>query len=226
MSSLDVAGFESLLRWNHPTLGAIAPDEFIPIAETTGLIVPIGNWVLDHACRQLAAWRDDPRVRRDVWMAVNLSAQQLGQPHLVDRIAEAIDHAGVPPMSIHLEVTESVLMDDVDSALGTIIALKEHGVRVSIDDFGTGYSSLSYLSRLPIDTIKIDRSFLRDLGGAGHDRSIVRAMTALADALHLDVVAEGIELPDQLGILRELGAPSDRGSCGAGRSIRLPQWNG
>jgi EAL domain-containing protein (putative c-di-GMP-specific phosphodiesterase class I) len=144
-------------------------------------------------------------------MAVNLSAQQLGQPLLVERIADAIEGADVPPMLIHLEVTESVLMDDVDSALGTIVALKEHGVRVSIDDFGTGYSSLSYLSRLPIDTIKIDRSFLRDLGGAGHDRSIVRAMTALADALRLNVVAEGIENPDQLRILRELGCAFGQG---------------
>ncbi len=211
LSSLDIAGFESLLRWNHPTLGAIAPDEFVPIAETIGLIVPIGNWVLDHAFRQLAEWRDDSRVRRDVWMAVNLSAQQLGQPHLVERIAGAIDRAGVPPSLIHLEVTETVLMDDVDSALGTIIALKERGVRVSIDDFGTGYSSLSYLSRLPIDTIKIDRSFLRDLGTTGHDRSIVRAMTALADALDLDVVAEGIELPDQLRVVRELGCAFGQG---------------
>ena len=212
LSTLDVAGFESLLRWNHPTLGAIAPAEFIPIAETIGLIVPIGTWVVDHAFRQLAEWRDDPRVRRDLWMAVNLSAQQLGQPDLVVRIARAIERAGVPPSLIHLEVTETVLMDEVDSSLATIIALKEQGVRVSIDDFGTGYSSLSYLSRLPIDTIKIDRSFLRDLGAAGHDRSIVRAMTALADALALDVVAEGIELPDQLRALRELG-------CGFGQGF-------
>jgi diguanylate cyclase (GGDEF)-like protein len=211
LTSLDVAGFESLLRWNHPTLGPITPDEFIPIAETTGLIVPIGSWVLDQAFRQLAAWRDDPRVRRDVWMAVNLSAHQLGQPHLVDRIAAAIERAAVPPALIHLEVTESVLMDGVDDALTTIIALKALGVRVSIDDFGTGYSSLSYLSRLPIDTIKIDRSFLRDLGGDGHDRSIVRAVTALADALQLGVVAEGVELPDQVGILRELGCTYGQG---------------
>jgi diguanylate cyclase (GGDEF)-like protein len=212
LSTLAVAGFESLLRWNHPTLGAIAPAEFIPIAETIGLIVPIGTWVVDHAFRQLAEWRDDARVGRDLWMAVNLSAQQLGQPDLVARIARAIERAGVPPSLIHLEVTETVLMDEVDSSLATIIALKEQGVRVSIDDFGTGYSSLSYLSRLPIDTIKIDRSFLRDLGAAGHDRSIVRAMTALADALALDVVAEGIELPDQLRALRELG-------CGFGQGF-------
>ena len=132
------------------------------------------EWVVDHAFRQLAEWRDDPRVGRDLWMAVNLSAQQLGQPDLVASIARAIEQAGVPPSLIHLEVTETVLMDEVDSSLATIIALKEQGVRVSIDDFGTGYSSLSYLSRLPIDTIKIDRSFLRDLG-ADRSRSIDRA---------------------------------------------------
>ncbi|MBK5334012.1 MAG: EAL domain-containing protein [Ilumatobacteraceae bacterium] len=213
LATCEVAGFESLLRWDHPELGSIPPAEFIPIAEATGLILRIGIWVLDHSLQQLAAWRADPRVPRDLWMSVNVSAQQLIDPRLVEHVRAAAEHAGVPATAVHLEITESVLMDRVDNALGTIVELQSFGFSVSIDDFGTGYSSLSYLSRLPIDTVKIDRSFVGGLGAGatGHDPSIVRAMIALADVLDLDVVAEGVELASQLDFLTELGCTFGQG---------------
>jgi diguanylate cyclase (GGDEF)-like protein len=208
-----VVGVESLLRWDHPELGTITPDEFISIAEATGQILPIGAWALDHSLRQLAAWRSDPLLPPNLWMAINMSAQQMAQPHLVDLLCSAIDRAGVPPSALHLEIAESVLMDRVDKALRTIVEIQRVGISVSIDDFGTGYSSLSYLSRLPVDALKIDRSFVGGLGnGARNDTSIVHAMMALARSLHLDVVAEGVETAGQLVILRELG-------CGYGQGF-------
>jgi diguanylate cyclase (GGDEF)-like protein/PAS domain S-box-containing protein len=228
LTTCEVAGFESLLRWNHPELGSIPPAEFIPIAEATGMILQIGVWVLDHSLRQLAAWRADPRVPQDLWMSVNVSAQQLMDPRLIDQIRAAAERAGVPPAAVHLEITESVLMDRVDNALGTIVELQSFGFSVSIDDFGTGYSSLSYLSRLPIDTVKIDRSFVAGLGAGatGHDPSIVRAMIALANVLDLDVVAEGVELTSQLDFLTELGCTYAQGFLWS-KSLRAPdalQW--
>ena len=222
LAGLEVAGFESLLRWVHPELGAITPDEFIPIAETTGLIRSIGAWVLDQSVRQLAVWRADPGFRPDLWMAINVSARQLAEPDFVDQVASAIERAGVPGGAVHLEITESVLMDRVDNALRTIIELQASGVSMSIDDFGTGYSSLSYLSRLPVETIKIDRSFVNGLSGvAGHDTSIVRAIVALADVLALKVVAEGVETSEQLELLGELGCTYGQGWLWS-RSLRPP----
>ena len=220
----DVAGFESLLRWDHPELGSIPPAEFIPIAEASGMILRIGVWVLDHSLQQLAAWREDPRVPHDLWMSVNVSAQQLIDPRLVEHVRAAADQAGVPAEAVHLEITESVLMERVDNALGTIVELQSFGFSVSIDDFGTGYSSLSYLSRLPIDTVKIDRSFVAGLGAGatGHDPSIVRAMIALAEVLDLDVVAEGVELSSQLDFLTELGCTYGQGFLWTG-SLSAPR---
>ncbi|HEX4980177.1 MAG TPA: EAL domain-containing protein, partial [Ilumatobacteraceae bacterium] len=211
VASLETAGFEALLRWEHPDLGTILPEEFVPIAETSGLILQIGAWVLERASRQVASWRADERVPPGLWMAVNLSASQLAQPHLADHVEAIIREAGAPAAAIHLEIAESVLMDRIDNALNTIVELQAVGVSVSIDDFGTGYSSLSYLSRLPVDTIKIDRSFVSGLGGAGHGTSIIRATIALADTLDLDVVAEGVELAGQLELLRELGCTYAQG---------------
>ncbi|MEP7203321.1 MAG: EAL domain-containing protein [Ilumatobacteraceae bacterium] len=213
LSTGEVAGFEALLRWNHVVLGSIPPAEFIPVAEATGLILRIGVWVLDRSLQQLAEWLADPRVGKDLSMAINVSAQQLGDPRLVDQVRDATVRAGVPASSVHLEITESVLMDRVDNALATIVELQSAGFSVSIDDFGTGYSSLSYLSRLPIDMVKIDRSFVGGLGASatGHDPSIVRAMIALADALELNVVAEGVELEAQLDFLTELGCTYGQG---------------
>ena len=207
----SVAGFEALLRWNHPTLGAIGPDEFIPLAEATGHIVPIGNWVLDEAVRTLAQWRRVPGVRADLWVAVNISTPQLGRPELVDHVAEVLRQADVPGELLHVEITESLLMDRVEEAMSRLGELRALGAKVSIDDFGTGYSSLSYLNRLSIDTLKIDRSFIDDLCSGDTDASIVRAITALAASLGLEVVAEGVETAEQLAVLRELGCSYGQG---------------
>lgn len=197
-------GFEALARWSHPELGRIAPDEFIPIAEQAGLILPIGQWVLGEALRQLASWRAGGQVASGTRLAVNLSTVQLSQSDLVERVQDAISLAGVPPELLQLEITETMLLDRVDIALDVISALRELGVSISIDDFGTGFSSLSYVDRLPIDALKIDRSFVSTLGESGDD-SIVRAIAALADSLDLDVIAEGIETPEQLAVLQRLG---------------------
>ncbi|MHB1138124.1 MAG: sensor domain-containing protein, partial [Microthrixaceae bacterium] len=207
----SVAGFEALLRWNHPALGPVGPDEFIPLAEATGLIVPIGDWVIEESVRQLAEWRRLPSVRDDLWVAVNLSTSQLGRAGLADHVATTLRDAALPAELLHLEVTESLLMDRVEHAMATLAELRRMGARVSIDDFGTGYSSLSYLNRLSIDTLKVDRSFIQDLGTAGHDPSIVRAITALAASLGLTVVAEGIESPEQVPIVAELGCDFGQG---------------
>jgi diguanylate cyclase (GGDEF)-like protein/PAS domain S-box-containing protein len=206
----SVAGFEALLRWEHPVLGAVGPDEFVPIAETTGLIVPIGDWVIEEAVRQLAEWRRIPAVRDDLWVAVNLSTSQLGRPELVGHVDMTLRAEGLPPGLLHLEVTESLLMDRVEHAMSTLAELRWIGARVSIDDFGTGYSSLSYLNRLSIDTLKVDRSFIQHLGGDGFDASIVATIAALGGSLGLSVVAEGIETEAQLAMLVELG-------CGYGQ---------
>jgi len=211
LSSREVAGFEVLLRWTHPELGNIAPDEFIPLVESTGLILDIGKWVLATALDQLAAWRGDARVSRDLWIAINVSALQLAHPHFAEDVMTAIERADIPASALHLEITESVLMDRVERAMPTLIDLKAIGVRLSIDDFGTGYSSLSYLSRLPVDVIKIDRSFVSGLQGAGHDASIVRMMIALATTLSLDVIAEGIEHAEQAEVLSGLGCRYGQG---------------
>ena len=211
LTTLQVAGFEALLRWRHPVLGAIAPDDFIPAAETTGLIVPISDWVLAQALGELQRWRTDPRTRADLWMAVNISAHQLKEPDLVQRIMATVDLTGVPAGSVHLEITESATMDRIGSALATLSDLRSRGVRISIDDFGTGHSSLSYLSRLPIDVIKIDRSFVGRLLGRANDTSIVKAIVAMATTLRLDVIAEGVETAQQLAILRDLGCGEGQG---------------
>jgi diguanylate cyclase (GGDEF)-like protein/PAS domain S-box-containing protein len=211
LTSGAVAGFEALLRWDHPTLGAVGPDEFIPLAETTGLIGPIGDWVIEQAVRQLAEWRNQPAVRDDLWMAVNLSTSQLGRGGLTEHVAAVLQRTGQPAELLHLEVTESLLMDRVEHSMQTLAQLRRLGARVSIDDFGTGYSSLSYLNRLSIDTLKVDRSFIQDLGTPGHDPSIVRAITALAGSLRLSVVAEGIESADQVPIVAALGCDFGQG---------------
>lgn len=212
LTSGSTAGFEALIRWNHPTLGAIAPDEFIAIAEHTGSIVAIGSWVLETSFRQLAAWRGDPRVPAGLWMAVNVSAHQLSRLEFVEQVTDLLTEVGVPAAAVHLEITESILMDRVDNAVAVVSGLSAKGIEISIDDFGTGYSSLSYLSRLEVDSIKIDRSFISDLNTSGQGTSIVNAMVTLARTLDLRVVAEGIELDEQLDVLIELG-------CGFGQGF-------
>ncbi len=209
--SLRTVGFEALLRWTHPDLGQISPVEFIPIAESDRLICPIGNWVVDHAVQQLAEWHLDPRVPDELWVAINVSAQQLSQGGLADRVRAAIRRTGVPAATVHLEITESVLMDRIDHALSTIAELHSIGVNLTIDDFGTGYSSLSYLSRLPVNFLKIDRSFVDALDETGAGTSIVRAIITLARSLELGVVAEGVETTQQLETLQALGCTNGQG---------------
>ncbi len=211
LSTLTTAGFEALLRWQHPDLGTIAPLEFIPLAEASGEIVAIGDWVVEQAAHQLAVWRADRRTPEHLSMAINVSATQLAQPLFADRVVAIVRSEGLPRAAIHLEITESVLVDRIDNALRTIEELHSVGFNVSIDDFGTGYSSLNYLSRMPVDTLKIDRAFVAGLTEPGPAVSIVRTITALADALQLDTVAEGIELPQQLERLKELGCRYGQG---------------
>ncbi len=210
LRSLRTIGFEALLRWTHPDLGPISPAEFIPIAESDRLIGPIGTWVIDKVTQQLAEWLQDARVPNDLWISVNVSAQQLSLGGLADRVGDAIQRTGVPAAALHLEITESVLMDRIENALPTIADLHSRGVNLTIDDFGTGYSSLSYLSRLPVHSLKIDRSFVNALSATG-GTSIVHAMITLGQSLALDIVAEGVETSQQLEALRALGCTNGQG---------------
>jgi diguanylate cyclase (GGDEF)-like protein/PAS domain S-box-containing protein len=203
-------GLESLVRWTHPRLGEVSPSSFIPVAEDCGLIVPIGALVLDRAVSMLAGQQRVPG-REHLWVSVNLSAPQLADVELVGTVEAALRRCDVRPDRLHLEVTESVLMDRVEGSLETLEALRRLGVVLSVDDFGTGYSSLSYLKRLPIQTLKIDRSFIDGLGADPHDTSIVRAIGALANALSLDLVAEGVETEQQRAALEELGCELAQG---------------
>jgi diguanylate cyclase (GGDEF)-like protein len=198
--SFRLVGAEALLRWHHPERGTIAPDDFIPIAEETGLIVPLGQWVLNEACRQVSVWSKSPIGT--VPVSINISSHQFRNNGLVGDVLDAIAAAGIKPTDIELEITESVLLQDVEKTLVELNALKEAGVSLSIDDFGTGYSSLSYLKRFPIDTIKIDRSFVKDLHQDTDDAAICAAILAMSQQLGLNVVAEGVETREQLEFLR------------------------
>ncbi|MGZ4707180.1 MAG: putative bifunctional diguanylate cyclase/phosphodiesterase [Acidimicrobiales bacterium] len=198
------AGCEALLRWNHPQLGSVTPNDFIPIAERSGAIVELGRWVTLTAIAQLAAWHADGSAHQ-FWMSINVSARQLLDPGFVPMVGQALAEAQIDPRLVHLEVTESALMEDVAGVVERLDRLKAIGVGLNIDDFGTGYSSLSYLKRLPIDTLKIDRSFVDGLGLDPHDTSIARAVVSLADALELEVIAEGVETELQAAELRSLG---------------------
>ena len=204
-----VVGFEALVRWQHPTRGLIPPLSFIPMAEETGLIGPLGRWMLETACRQAVAWRGRT-TGPPLVMSVNLSARQFVQPDLVEEVAEVLDMTGMVAGELELEITESVLMDQSEGGIRTLRRLQELGVRLVLDDFGTGYSSLSYLKHLPLDTIKIDRSFVVGLDDKA-DRSIVEAVLALAHGLGIGVVAEGIETETQRRQLVALGCEHGQG---------------
>ncbi|HAF54725.1 MAG TPA: GGDEF domain-containing protein, partial [Thauera sp.] len=196
-------GLEALLRWQHPELGMVAPGRFIPLAEETGLIGPIGEWVLAEACRQQRAWLD--AGLEVVPIAVNLSAQQLAQQNFVARVASAIDAAGLAPSLIELELTETMLMRDIDRNIHTLIRLREMGVRLSIDDFGTGYSSLNYLRQFPVNALKIDRSFVSDISTEGTEGKIAAAIIGMAHSLGLEAIAEGVETETQRSFLTAQG---------------------
>lgn len=203
-----ITGFEALLRWRHPEMGMISPAKFIPLAERSGLIIPMGEWVLGEACRQARAWLDGghPLV-----MAVNLSALQFRRGNLLESVTDALVSSRLPPHLLELELTESILLQDMETAMKTLHELKKMGVKLSIDDFGTGYSSLSYLKRLAVDKLKIDQSFVRDLASDPEDAAIVRAIVQLGHTLQLSVIAEGVETDAQLGFLRNYGCDEVQG---------------
>lgn len=202
VGSGQVVGMEALVRWQHPDFGLIGPAEFIPLAEDTGLIVPIGEWVLRTACAQNKAWQE--AGLSPMRISVNLSARQFQQPNLVETIARTLAETGLDPAYLELELTESSLMKNAETAIETLWKIKEIGVNLAIDDFGTGYSSLSYLKQLPIDVLKIDQSFVRDTTSDADDAAIVMAIIGLAHNLKLKVIAEGVETEEQLTFLRLL----------------------
>jgi len=205
-----LAGFEALVRWNHPRRGLVEPADFIPVAEETGLIVPIGEWVLNEACAQVRQWQIDSPSHRSLSLSVNLSARQVAQPHLLDRIKEALDNSKLNPHCLKLEITESVVMENAEAAALMFKQLRSLGVQLSIDDFGTGYSSLSYLHRFPLNYLKIDRSFVMRLT-TDNDNAIVRTISTLARNLGMEVIAEGIETEEQHQQLKMLGCEYGQG---------------
>jgi EAL domain-containing protein (putative c-di-GMP-specific phosphodiesterase class I) len=206
-----IVELEALVRWQHPERGLMPPGAFIPVAEETGLIVPLGQWVLEQACRQARMWQDASAGTRPIVMSVNLSARQFQHPTLVADIDRAVRQSGLEPRFLKLEITESVVMQNLESTLVTLNALKSLGIQLAIDDFGTGYSSLTYLKRFPIDTLKIDRSFVDGLGQDSQDTAIVRSVVALAKTLNLTVTGEGVETAEQRTRLEELGCDLAQG---------------
>ena len=208
-ASRQITGFEALLRWNSPDFGPVPPGRFIPIAEALGLMPELGLWVLDEACRQLRAWRD--QGREGFTVAINFSAHQLQRPDIVRRVREALDRHGVPGSMLEIELTESSLMENVDRVKGRLAEIKALGVSLSLDDFGTGYSSLAYLKQFSLDKLKIDRSFVTDLPGDAADAAIARTIVAVGHELRMVVAAEGVETQEQADFLREMGCDELQG---------------
>ena len=203
-------GAEALVRWQHPTRGLLLPGEFIPLAEQTGLILPLGEWVMDAACRQVAAWAQHDNTS-DLTLAVNISARQLRQPGFVDDVLAALRRHGANPGKVKLELTESMLVDNIDDVISKMTTLNAHGLRFSLDDFGTGYSSLTYLKRLPLDQLKIDRSFVRDILADASSGAIAQTIVSLSQAMGLGVIAEGVETEAQRDFLAGLGCECFQG---------------
>ena len=204
LASGEIAGFEALLRWQHPTRGLLGPIEFIPVAEETGLIRELGWWNLRKACQQISEWRAGSIAHRHLSISVNLSAKQFLQPKLVEDIRNLLQELALPPEALKLEITESTVMADPSAAIEMLQQIKSLGIRLAIDDFGTGYSSLSYLHRFPLDTLKIDRSFISGMGDDGEGMEIARTILPMANNLRLDVVAEGVETLQQVALLKKL----------------------
>ncbi|MBC6477525.1 MAG: EAL domain-containing protein [Hormoscilla sp. GM7CHS1pb] len=205
----EIVGFEALVRWDDPTRGLVSPTEFIPLAEETGLIIPLGEWVLSEACRQLSIWRD--RLPDHFRVSVNLSGMQLWHPLLLQFLDDLLLTLSLSGSCLKLEITESILMQNSSAAIALLEQFKQRQIQLSMDDFGTGYSSFSYLQRLPIDTLKLDRSFVDNIEGHGKDFDIAKAIITLAHSLGLDVIAEGIETPQQREILRSLDCEYGQG---------------
>ena len=211
LASQDISGFEALLRWKHPARGMVSPIEFIPIAETTGLIVPLGKWVLQEACRQLKTWKEDQWISRNLWVSVNLSSVQFKQPSLLTDIRDALREVDLDANGLMLELTEGAVMENPEAASGVLMQLRVMGVRIGLDDFGMGYSSLAHLRRFPLDYLKIDHSFVRSIETNQDSREIVRTIASLAHQLGLRVIAEGIESSSQLDLIRSLDCEYGQG---------------
>ena len=209
-STGHAVGAEVLIRWNHPKRGMVSPFDFIPLAEETGLILPIGQWVLETACAQLAIWQHDI-LTRDLVLAVNVSAKQFRQVDFVAKVQMALNKSAIDPTKLKLELTESLLVENIQEIVITMVALKTLGIKFSMDDFGTGYSSLQYLKKLPLDQLKIDQSFVRDLVDDRSDKAIVLTVITMANSLGLNVIAEGVETEDQRQFLLENGCLSYQG---------------
>jgi EAL domain-containing protein (putative c-di-GMP-specific phosphodiesterase class I) len=219
-----VTGAEALVRWRHPTRGQVSPGQFIPLAESTGLIVPLGQWVLDTACRQIAAWSHAESTRH-LTLAVNVSAHQFKAPDFVAQVLAALGRQGADPSRLKLELTESLLAENVEDVVEKMTALRARGVDFSLDDFGTGYSSLSYLKRLPLSHLKIDQSFVRDLLVDANDAAIARTIVALGASLGLAVIAEGVETEGQLALLQSMGCEAFQGYLFA-RPVAIDEFDG
>jgi diguanylate cyclase (GGDEF)-like protein/PAS domain S-box-containing protein len=221
-SSLRSLGAEALIRWIHPERGMVSPAQFIPLAEETGLILPIGLWVLETACAQLKTWQQNEQTRHLI-LAVNVSSKQFRQTDFVAQIQNAIQRHDINPTLLKLELTESLLLESIEETIATMSTLKEIGVMFSLDDFGTGYSSLQYLKRLSLDQIKIDQSFVRDLASDSSDRAIVSTIIAMARGLNLDVIAEGVETDDQRQFLQNAGCSQFQGYL-FGKPVPIEQF--
>jgi EAL domain-containing protein (putative c-di-GMP-specific phosphodiesterase class I) len=211
LSTGKLIGFEALIRWQHPQDGFIPPYEFIEISEETGFIIPLGEWVLREACRQLYAWHQAFPEQADLIVSVNLSSKQLREPKLIEQIDDVLAETGLAGRFLKLELTESMLVDDVETVIQTLTNIRAREIQLSIDDFGTGYSSLSYLPRFPINTIKIDRSFVSRMTSDTESLEIVRAITMLARSIDIEVIAEGIETLEQLLQLKTIGCEFGQG---------------
>jgi diguanylate cyclase (GGDEF)-like protein len=216
LASGRIVGVEALVRWDRPGRGRVLPAEFIPVAEEMGLVIPLGHWVLSEACRQVAEWQRQLGAWERLMLNVNLSGRQFQDPDLHTDIMRNLETSGLDPQCLIMEITESVIMQDAQSAVGKLEALKALGVQLAIDDFGTGYSSLSYLRRFPVDTLKIDRSFISGIGNGSQDAAIVDSVVALAKSLGLTVTGEGIETSAQAAYLRMLGCDHGQGEWYSG----------
>jgi EAL domain-containing protein (putative c-di-GMP-specific phosphodiesterase class I) len=203
-------GAEALIRWRHPKHGLLAPGTFIPMAEQSGLILPLGDWILETAAAQIAAWHTRRQTAK-ISISVNISALQFRQPDFVDQVLRALRRAGANPQNLKLELTESMLVDNMEDVIVKITDLKSHGIGFSLDDFGTGYSSLAYLKRLPLDQLKIDRSFVRDIIENLGSRAIAQSIISLGRAMCLEVIAEGVETEEQRDCLIQLGCQTFQG---------------
>jgi diguanylate cyclase len=205
-----VIGAEALVRWQHPQRGLIVPDRFLRVAEETGLIVPLGAWVIGEACRQLADWQSRPETSQ-LHLSLNLSARELTHPDVVSTVLDCVRESAIDPRFLTIEVTESTAMADGDTGFRALRDLSREGIQVAIDDFGTGYSSLEQLRRMPVDIVKVDRSFVIGMAEDSTDRELVAAVVGMGRALKLTVVAEGIETQEQVEVLRELGCHVGQG---------------